>query len=1026
VVWAEDVSAVRAQFLHPPREYATVPLWDWNDMLTEEEIRSSLRDLAGQSIRQAMVHPRPGLMTPYLSDEWFRLWKIALDEAEKLDMNIWIYDENSYPSGFAGGWVPELMPEARDHRLEVFETAKPEQLDKNILGVYRITEKGYENVTAQLRGGKTPPEGKYYVARKVASHPSPWTADRTYVDLMRPGVAEKFLEVTLEPYRKRFGDQYGKRVPGSFSDEPNLQPGGGIGWSDFLPPAFENRWGYSLLDHLPSLFFRLGDWRKVRHDCRQTMHDLFVMHWSMPYSEYCEKHHLEYTGHYYENEWPYCPAVPDVMAMYAWHSRPGIDCLFNQYSESCGEQYGNVRIVKELSSVANQFDRKRTLCEAYGASGWDLRLEDMKRIGDWLYCFGVNTLDEHLSYITIRGARKRDHPQSFSYHEPWWEAYHVMAEYFTRLSLALSSGKEVNRILVIEPTTTTWLYRSDPASRDHLTQIGDRFAELLVKLSKAQVEYDLGSENLLARFGKAADDEKGRPLLFVKNRGYHTVVIAPMTETLGERAVAIVEAFAKQGGRVLCCGEPPSMVDARPSDRGKKAATSPNWRQVEASELPDILAADAADSPVKIRFSGGLLYHYRRQLEGGNFLFLINVGTAESTQGTISTLFQGVQLWDAMNGSVHPYPFRKADGVKASEGIQADFDLPPGGSLLLYLSEDGSPETPKVRFSTRTLNPTSPPTIRRLTLNVLPLDYVGVTAGGETLKNVYFYRANHFVFQKNGMARNPWDSGVQFKDEILKHQFPAESGFVADYRFTIEEQVPKDLEVVVERPDLYEIKCNDKVVTAKKGVWWLDKCFGRIDLGGAAKVGENSIALRAKPMTLYHELEPVHIRGDFSLKALPSGFAVVPPKPLKLGAADPNDRQPLGWNRQGHPFYGEGVGYREKFDVSDPSGTYFVRLPSWYGSVAKVTVNGQFAGYITHQPWRCDVSKFLKQGENTVETIVVGTLKNTLGPHHSGMVRGMAWPTVFHQAPEAGPPPGEQYDTIGYGLFEPFVLEQEK
>ena len=48
----------------------------------------------------------------------------------------------------------------------------------------------------------------------------------------------------------------------------------------------------------------------------------------------------------------------------------------------------------------------RTLCEAYGAGGWDLRFEDMKRIGDWIYVLGVNTLDEHLSYITIRGTRK--------------------------------------------------------------------------------------------------------------------------------------------------------------------------------------------------------------------------------------------------------------------------------------------------------------------------------------------------------------------------------------------------------------------------------------------------------------------------------------------------------------------------------------------------------------------------------------------------------------------------------------------
>ena len=87
---------------------------------------------------------------------------------------------------------------------------------------------------------------------------------------------------------------------------------------------------------------------------------------------------------------------------------------------------------RELSSVANQLGMNRTLCEVYGAGGWDLRFEDMKRIGDWLEVLGVNTLNQHLSYVTIRGARKRDHPQSFSYHEPWWDAYHVSAEYLAR------------------------------------------------------------------------------------------------------------------------------------------------------------------------------------------------------------------------------------------------------------------------------------------------------------------------------------------------------------------------------------------------------------------------------------------------------------------------------------------------------------------------------------------------------------------------------------------------------------------
>ena len=97
-----DSTALKAIFAEPPRQYATAPLWTWNDMLTEDQIRSTMRDLASQKVMQVFVHPRPGLMTPYLSDDWFRLWKVALDEAEKLDMNVWIYDENSYPSGFAG------------------------------------------------------------------------------------------------------------------------------------------------------------------------------------------------------------------------------------------------------------------------------------------------------------------------------------------------------------------------------------------------------------------------------------------------------------------------------------------------------------------------------------------------------------------------------------------------------------------------------------------------------------------------------------------------------------------------------------------------------------------------------------------------------------------------------------------------------------------------------------------------------------------------------------------------------------
>ena len=35
-------------------------------------------------------------------------------------------------------------------------------------------------------------------------------------------------------------------------------------------------------------------------------------------------------------------------------------------------------------------------------------------------------MNQHLSYMTIAGARKRDHPLSFSWLDPWWQDYKMM------------------------------------------------------------------------------------------------------------------------------------------------------------------------------------------------------------------------------------------------------------------------------------------------------------------------------------------------------------------------------------------------------------------------------------------------------------------------------------------------------------------------------------------------------------------------------------------------------------------------
>ena len=1171
----------------PPRQYSSAPLWVWNDLLTEEQIVATMRDLAGEKVRQVFVHPRPGLMTPYLSEDWFRLWKVALREAERLDMNVWIYDENSYPSGFAGGLVPEALPESRGKGLILNEATVPPRADEDFLAVLRRTGDGYENITEKVRTGDRPTEGSYLVASVRLARQSGWFGGKWYVDLLKPGVTEKFIEITMERYRREIGDQFGRRVPGWFTDEPHLSPAGGLHWSDHLPERFQDRWGYDLVEHLPSLNRPVGDWKRVRHNYYNLLLEQFIDRWAKPCYEYCETHDLEFTGHYWEHGWPGAGHGGDNMAMYAWHQRPAIDTLMNRYSEDVHAQFGNVRAVRELSSVANQLGRRRTLCEAYGAGGWDLRFEDMKRIGDWLYVLGVNTLNEHLSYITIRGARKRDHPQSFSYHTPWWDDYHVMAEYFTRLSLIMSQGQQVNRILVLEPTTTTWMYQG--AGR--LGEIGSRFQAMLVSLEAAQVEYDLGCEDIMARHGSV----DGRRLR-VGQRRYDTVVLPPLTENLNAPTIALLEKYVEAGGELLCCGEPPSRVDGRPSDRGLAAAKRAEWKRVNASEVPHMLQARAESGFTIARAADdrGILFHHRRVLDDGQFLLLVNTSIESSSAGTVTAEAEGVQVWDLFTAEVETYPFEPG-----GKEVRADFELPPSGSLLLFFSNESLAPAPAPDRTVRAV-PASDLRIERLQPNVLTLDYVDVTAGGETRERIFFYPANQFVWQKNGMERKPWDSAVQLRDKFITKTFPSDSGFTASYKFTIEQSVPDELAVVIERPDLYSIRCNGRPVRADKGSWWLDRAFGKIDIEDEARVGENTVTIEAQPFTMFHELEPAYVLGDFAVESTDCGFAIVPERELTIAQSNEppvhdvnpdgtmwlsggigyengaEDRNPFlvfdlgepvdlmaievwnyneghvrdltargvqelrllastsgrpgsftrdlgtyrltragtntpaetirlrakgvrylkfdirsnhhgvgypalstppdngfvglaevrfvsgsgkpvegarvhqvsselgsmgrtadrlldgsgltvarpGWRRQGLSFYGAGVAYRQRFEVAQPQGDYVVSLPDWYGSVARVRVNGKAAGHIVCPPWECDVTEHVEPGDNEIEVIVVGTLKNTLGPHHGNPGLGSAWPGMFRKAPETGPPPGSAYHTVDYGLFAPFELKQ--
>ncbi len=996
---------------HPSREYTSAPFWVWNDWLTPVLLEQTLVSLAEQHIRQVIVHPRPGLMTPYLAEEWFSLWRHALTLARKYDMLLWIYDENSYPSGFAGGHVAEAMPESRALGLKLEAKQRVDVSHPNLLMVYRKTTQGYENVMLPAGSGVLP-DGEYWVASLEQAEASPWYGGRFHVDLIRPGVTEKFIDVTLEPYRRRFGDEFGRTIRGVFTDEPYLTPCGDIHWTPDLPEQFKQRWGEDFLEGLPYLREASEKGKLFRHHYFQLLNELFVDRWAKPYYEYCEQVGLELTGHYWEHRWPNATMVPDNMAMAAWQHRPGIDILFNEYAEGPQAQFGNARVVLELASVANQTGRVRTLCESYGGSGAEMSFEDYKRIGDWVAVLGVNTINEHLSAVSLRGARKRDYPPTFSYHSPWMECYGALVDYFARVSCALSQGQQLNSCLVLEPTTTAWIHHFETSPR--LEEIGDKFQALVVALAQSQIEFDLGSEHIIQERGAVTTTAQGRPRFQVGERAYEVVVIPAEMENINRATYDLLSRYLDLGGVVLSCAGQnlPSYLDGQSSIDCGRLRSAKGWYCVTPSELAEKITA-LCHSTTRILLdpsNQGVVYHHRRQLSDGDIVFITNTSKEMAASGQVVALAKGVREVCLDTGRVCGYAFsNRADGR-----IAASFTLSPCGSIMLYLDRapvSATQAKPVARG--RMPVPLSKVSVRRVDDNNLILDYADIEAGGETKTSLYWLKAAQFIFQKNGLAGNPWDHAVQFRDELLKTTFPVRSGFQATYPFSIEEAVPGRLLAVVECPDLYRISCNGVDITARPGAWWLDRAFGVMDIAGVAGVGENVLTIKASPMTVFHEFEAAHIIGDFSLKAVKKGFVIGPPEPLGLG----------DWRLQGLPLYGHRVAYSATFRMPSRSGRrVLVFLPAWKGVVAKVRVNGRETGVIYHHPMECDITDAVAPGDNTVELVVYGSLRNTLGPHLGVEKINITDPRSWDKGPQYEQPSGHDYYAVGYGLDVPFEV----
>ena len=80
-----------------------VPFWSWNGELEPEKLVDQINWMHDNGIGGFFMHARGGLTTPYLGEKWFKCVEACLKRAKELNMEAYAYDENGWPSGFAGG-----------------------------------------------------------------------------------------------------------------------------------------------------------------------------------------------------------------------------------------------------------------------------------------------------------------------------------------------------------------------------------------------------------------------------------------------------------------------------------------------------------------------------------------------------------------------------------------------------------------------------------------------------------------------------------------------------------------------------------------------------------------------------------------------------------------------------------------------------------------------------------------------------------------------------------------------------------
>lgn len=633
-------------------------------------------------------------------------FKASVAECGRNGLEVWIYDEQFYPSGRAGGQTTDGHPELEAQGLfygsldvHVSEkegksiewklpTGKPFYIAAFPLSLIGTIYGEGEDLTDKADGGAVKTEMKQGGWRLVAfvenrlyegTH-APITTGQPYPNLLDPAAVKRFIELTHERYYANCGEEFGKTIKAFFTDEPSLQSGfltaeaqqyPALPWYHGLPEIFEARNGYDIRKALPALFNDAGgDTVRYRCDWYSTLSQQIADAYFKQIREWCKAHNVASTGHllWEESLLYHVPFYGSVFPSLRELDWPGIDVL------GCGRQAtqgshieGGPVAPKLISSAAHLYGKPRTMTESFCfVSKKEKPIEELIGHVAWQWALGINSL----SVLSIKPHYDNDE-------------FRRLNDFTGRVGSVLTQGDFVADVAVLYPIASVW---ADfvPTNR-HVSYIGDQpkgrevdeaFRDVSRELLACQRDYDYLDEQAIC-----SAKIEGGAIEIGKNS--YRILVLPHASVLRFDTLKQIAEFADSGGKVISykaiprvredAGDAAEFGELR--DRIWDKATHVETlraleKAVRSHEIPDVAVSPQARE----------INYQHRAFSNGDAYFLVNNGEKPFTGAFTFRAAGEAQLWDPATGKI------AAIEAKAVKGLtRVKLTVPPLSGVFVVL-----------------------------------------------------------------------------------------------------------------------------------------------------------------------------------------------------------------------------------------------------------------------------------------------------------------------------------------------------